>query len=168
LKSSNTKTLSQLYPWHLEVPFFIVVSMLLLIKGLFLPVLTIKQLFWSKNTFSILSGIENLFHDKHIALGYLIIFFSVIFPAAKLCALLSIWFARLGDAQKRLVLNTIEILGKWSMLDVFVVAIVIVAIKFGSVTSAKPEIGIYIFGGSILISMIVTMWVDYLAKKASI
>jgi paraquat-inducible protein A len=67
-----------------------------------------------------------------------------------------IWSVRLRDHQRRWLLRGLSLLGKWSMLDVFVTAIIIVSIKLGALASAKAEIGIYYFGISILLAMFVT------------
>jgi len=50
----------------------------------------------------------------------------------------------------------LSLLGKWSMLDVFVIAIIIVPIKLGALASAKAEIGIYYFGASIILAILAT------------
>jgi len=67
-----------------------------------------------------------------------------------------IWFVRLRDHQRKWLLHGLGLLGKWSMLDVFVTAIIIVSIKLGVLASAKAETGIYYFGISILLAMLVT------------
>lgn len=58
-----------------------------------------------------------------------------------------------------------EIFGKWSMLDVFVSAIIIVWVKLGALASAKAENGIYFFGASVLLTMIVSSLQGSLIKR---
>jgi paraquat-inducible protein A len=71
------------------------------------------------------------------------------------------------DEQRKKVLFWLKILGKWSMLDVFVVAIVIVAVKFGLMAKAEPRAGVYVFGAAILLSMFLTFSVDLISSKHS-
>lgn len=132
--------------------------------GLRLPVLTVHKL-WEQNTFSILSGITNLWQEKYYLLVVVILFFSIIFPIIKLLTLLMVWFVRLSDQQRKWTLYFLAVLGKWSMLDVFVTAIIIVSVKLGALASAKAEKGIYFFGASILVAMISTTLENHLAKN---
>ena len=98
----------------------------------------------------------NLWKDKYYFLSVIIFFFSVILPIVKLTTLFVIWYVRLRNYQRKWLLSGLGFLGKWSMLDVFVTAIIIVSVKLGVLASAKAERGIYYFGISILLAMIVT------------
>jgi len=53
------------------------------------------------------------------------------------------------------------------MLDVFAVAILIVAVKLGPLARVRAENGVYIFCLAILLSMVTTMYVGWLAQKAA-
>ena len=44
-------------------------------------------------------------------------------------------------------------LGKWSMLDVFMAAIVVAILTLGAVASVEPHPGLYVFGGAIVLAM---------------
>jgi paraquat-inducible protein A len=155
MKTDQKKTLQHLYPKRFDILILIISSAVLLFVGLNLPVLTVRKL-WEKNTFSIISGVINLWNEKYYVLSFIIFFFSVVFPIAKLMTLFVIWFVKLKDHQRKWLLHGLSFLGKWSMLDVFVTAILIVSIKLGALASAKAEIGIYFFGISILLAMLVT------------
>ena len=154
----EAKSLWEIRARHFEGPALLLFSAIFLAVGLSMPVLTVKQLVVMKNTFSVLSGIEALWKEKHYALAGIIFFFSIVFPFAKLGALGWIWFARITAEKRRKLIFWLEILGKWSMLDVFVVAVTIVAVKFGFMVSAEPRVGIYYFAVAIMISMIATSW----------
>ncbi|OGW70993.1 MAG: hypothetical protein A2047_01315 [Omnitrophica bacterium GWA2_41_15] len=137
----------------------------MLFIGLHLPVLTVRKL-WAKNTFSIISGIMNLWKDKYYFLAVIIFFFSVILPIVKLTTLFVIWYVRLRDNQRKWLLYGLGFLGKWSMLDVFVTAVIIVSVKLGALASAKAERGIYYFGVSIFLAMLVTHLQSNLVNRA--
>ena len=159
----SKKSLQELHPKRGHIPFLILLSAAFLALGLNLPVLTVRKL-WEQNTFSVLSGIVNLWKEHYYFLAAIIFFFSIIFPIVKLITLFVIWFIQLTDLKRKLILNWLGALGKWSMLDVFVAAIIIVSIKLGALASAKAENGIYCFGLSILLAMIVTTLQSGLAK----
>ncbi len=162
--TDQKKSLQELYPGRLDIPLLILLAGVLLGIGLILPVLTVQKI-WEKNTFSVISGIQNLYQEKHYFLVFIIFFFSVIFPVIKLCSLGVLWVVRLKEEHQKSILYWLELLGKWSMLDVFVVAVIVVAVKLGVLAKAEPRTGIYIFGAAVLISMIVTFLVDNLAKR---
>ena len=148
---------------RVDIVLLMIVSAVLLIIGLNSPVLTTRKL-WEKNTFSILSGITNLWTSKYYFLSAIIFFFSIIFPIFKLCALFTIWYVKLGDRQRIHLLRILEMLGKWSMLDVFVVAVIVVSVKLGALASARAEKGIYYFGFSILLAIIASSLQTRLAR----
>jgi len=158
------RSLRDLQPRHLEVPALLLVSAILLIFGLTLPTVTLKELVFWKHTFSILSGIQNLFKEGHYFLSVIIFLFSVVFPIAKLATLGTLWFARLPRRKRLFLLRWLGALGKWSMLDVFIVAIMIVISMTSGLMSAEPHVGIYIFGASIMLSMIATMRMNRLSR----
>ncbi len=165
MRSDSKKSLQELYPNREYIVLLILASLILLILGLTLPVLTVRKL-WEVNTFSILSGIVNLWEEKYYFLASVIFFFSLVFPVVKLAALFVIWFIRLADQHRKWILYGLSALGRWSMLDVFVAAIIIVSVKLGALASAKAEKGIYYFGSSILLAMMATLFIDHIAGYA--
>ena len=46
--------------------------------------------------------------------------------------------------------------GRWSMLDVLVVAVLIVAVKLGPIASIEVHYGLYVFGIAVLLIMYIT------------
>jgi len=50
---------------------------------------------------------------------------------------------------------------------VFVVAILIVLVKLGPLVKVRPQRGVYWFAAGVVLSMITSMYVDRLARKAS-
>jgi paraquat-inducible protein A len=162
--SKHVKSLFELHPRRLDIPILTLIAAFLLVKGLTLPILTVKKL-WESNTYSILTGIENLWDEKQQILAVIIFVFSIIFPIAKLLTLGLVWFMKLPEERRQKMVYFMELLGKWSMLDVFVSAIIIVWVKLGSLASAKAEDGIYYFGASILLTMIVSSLQGALIRK---
>ena len=161
-------SLSRLSPGRHEVPLLIFVSLASLITGLSVPVMTMKELVFWQHTFSVVTGIQALWTENNRVLAGIIFLFSIVFPLVKLFALLVIWFRPFSDPVRDRLLRAVSQIGKWSMLDVFVVAVTIVITKLSSVMKAEPQFGLYLFGGSVMIAMIVTMRVEQLARKHEI
>jgi paraquat-inducible protein A len=146
------------------VPLLILLSSACLIAGLVLPVITLKELVFWKHTFSVLSGIQALWREGDWGLAVIIFLFSIIFPFIKLVMLLIVWYKKFEEKARQRLIYFIGQIGKWSMLDVFVISITIVITKTAKLIKAEPRPGIYIFGLSVLLAMAVTMWVERLAK----
>jgi len=156
------QSLQERNPKRIDIAILIVLSIGLLIVGLTLPILTVLKL-WDSNTYSVLTGVQNLWQEKYYALAVIIFVFSIIFPISKLIALSAVWFIRLKDEQRKILVLCMEIFGKWSMLDVFVTAIFIVWVKLAS---AKAENGIYFFAASVFLTMILSSLQSGLVKRS--
>ena len=130
----------------------LLLSLSLLIWGIFSPLLQLRQFwFFSANT-SLASAIQELFQHGEWLLGIIILLFSVVFPIGK--NLLSIWALALPKTKQARWLNRLALLGKWSMLDVFIVALVVVAAKLGLIIDATVQYGLYLLVAATLLSLI--------------
>ena len=77
-----------------------------------------------EQTRSIVSTVQHLYDVKSPMPATLILLFSVIVPFAKIAMILWALFLREAERRRR-VLDFVELIGKWSMADVFVVALFI-------------------------------------------
>ena len=159
------QSLRDRYPRRIEVPLLILTSFVLLLIALSLPLMTVEKMVFWKNEYSVIAGVHGLWEQGQYALAIILFFFSIVFPLFKLGMLGVIWTVRLDEGKRQAVLHWLGILGKWSMLDVFVVAILIVLVKLGPLARVQPERGVYWFAAAIFLSMITSMYVDSLAKK---
>lgn len=130
------------------------------IGGIILPVITIDQFYFFKDTFSVLSGIEALWHEKHRWLAVIVFVFSIVFPALKLSLLTYLWMRGTRDPMREGIVRMLGWMGRWSMLDVFVVAMTIVIAKLSGFADAKARIGIYLFGSSVILTMIAAWLIE--------
>ena len=154
--------------------FIIAVSSLLLGFGLIAPTLTIYpqagDLTWIvkiiapeelvTSTFSILGVIEKLFLSNDLFLAILLALFSVFSPMLKLSLY---WFATSVNDSKKFerVLQAVHYVGKFSMAEVFALALIIVVIKsLPGGSSAELEWGAYLFTFSVISSMVVSFRLD--------
>jgi len=55
--------------------------------------------------------------------------------------------------------------GRWAMLDVMVVAILIVTVKLGAIASIQVHSGLYVFGLAVLLIMFITHQVVNMQNK---
>jgi len=160
--SSRSKSLRG----HLEIPLFVLASAALLVIGLSLPLMKVQKLIFWKNEYSVFTGIVGLIKENQFLLAAILFFFSMVFPFVKLLALLALWCVPMPQAKGKALLRWLGVLGKWSMLDVFAVSILIVLVKLGPLAQVNPRPGLYFFCVAILASMTTTMYVERLARRA--
>jgi paraquat-inducible protein A len=160
-----SKSLRERNPRHIEVPVMILSSLVLLLIALSMPLMKMEKMVFWKSEYSVITGARGLWEQGQYALAIILFFFSIVFPLCKLAVLAFVWFIRLAEPKRKTVLHWLGILGKWSMLDVFVVAILIVLVKIGPLAKVEAQRGLYWFAGAILLSMITSMYVESLAGK---
>ena len=160
----STKALREFHPKRYDVPTLIVLAAILLVVGLLLPLFKVTQMLFWKSSYSIITGTIQLFREGEPFLGTIILLFSVVFPMAKLVALSILWMIRFSEEKRNVALTWLGYLGKWSMLDVLIVALMILAIKLRTLARVEPQAGVYVFCAAILVSMIAAIMVERLAR----
>jgi paraquat-inducible protein A len=142
----------------------VAVASLALAVGLNLPVVTLRTGL-AHDSYSVLGGIIDLARSDEVLLALVVLAFSVVFPIVKLLTLARVLFRTLPEEQRARTVHTLELLGRWSMLDVFVIAILIGSVHLGILSEAYAERGIYVFAGGILLSMFSTYGVQRLLHE---
>jgi paraquat-inducible protein A len=130
-------------------------ALAVLVIAWFLPTMTVERVPWIWSTkFSLWRMVEGLYGDREYFLLVVIVLFSMVFPAVKLLAGLFVW-ARVDafSPGARRAVAFVALLGKWSMLDVFVVALLVAAIQVSIITNVAIHSGIYVFSGAVLASI---------------
>jgi len=152
-------SLADRFPRHtIMLSILWAIAAVALVSGLALPAVRVTRLRLVDETLSVLSGIADLWRDGSWPLAIVIALFSVAFPVAKLALAVWLWFA---PHAQRSTLHALAVgAGKWSMLDVLVVAIVVASLQGGFLVRLRPEIGIYLFGASTLLVTFITWLID--------
>ncbi len=123
-------------------------SLLLLAPGLALPAIAIER-FWFGTDYSILGAVAALASDGDWFLAGVIGVFSVALPVAKLAIGFLVW--RRGRASRRLA-RVLGAASRYAMLDVFIVALTVLALDGRLMTAASAGPGIVCFAVSMLLS----------------
>jgi uncharacterized paraquat-inducible protein A len=141
-------------------------SLALLYPGIFSPIFTIQgelsvpiigKLDLGTTTRSIWGTVQFLYDSNNNLVATLILLFSVIIPILK--SILLLWVLAPMPSQfiapKKPLLTWLNRIGKWSMADVFVVAVFLAYLATGSmkVFSARLENGFYFFLAYCILSM---------------
>jgi len=148
--------------------FLVYLATALFVSGVFAPMMTISQLIVVSTSFSVFSGVVELFRNGQYLLFLIVTGFSILVPILKLWVLfrLTSKYVISGASLKRLLALMHEY-GRWAMLDVLVVAVLIVTVKLGTIASIKIHYGLYLFGAAVLLIMLVTGRVMHLSEQGA-
>jgi paraquat-inducible protein A len=163
----DKRSLAKQFPRRYDVPVMIAVATVALAVAYALPVMVISKFWFFSDDYTLFGSVIGMWEEEFYVLAALIFAFSVVFPLSKLLALLLVWYRPFTDSRRTRVLHWLGVLGKWSMLDVFVVAMIVVLTQSKGLLGAEPREGLYVFSGAILLSMIVTVVVERLARRAA-
>ena len=118
--------------------------------GVFLPVVEVRNLALFANRFSIMEAAWQLLIDEQYLLGLVVIVFSIVFPFGKILVAAMVWarYRNTGDISLTWI-SRLEFLGRWSCADVLLVAMAIVVTKTSGIAAASMEIGMWFFAAAI-------------------
>jgi paraquat-inducible protein A len=133
-------------------------AVLLYIPANMLPIMTTTQLGRATHS-TILGGVVLLAHHGDYPIAAVIFIASVFVPIGKLCTLswLCWTVARrqpTSHRERARMYRLTELVGKWSMTDVFVVAILVALIHLGGLLRITPGPAALAFGGVVISTML--------------
>jgi len=153
-------------------------AIITLVFGLFSPILMVTihkeveylgDIILSFESKGIVGSIIKLWDSGDIVISFVILLFSVIVPIVKILSLLFVSiFAKSKFTHS--VVKFFKMIGKWSMLDVFVVAVFLVYLtgNKGDVSRAEVEVGLYFFLAYVIVSMLVSLSADKILHKSKV
>ena len=143
---------------------FLIASMICYIPANLLPVMDTGSLFGSQKD-TIMSGVVYLWTSGSWPLALLIFFASITVPGLKMVALifllLSVQFRSAWRPKGRTRLyRVVEFVGRWSMLDIFVIGILVALVQFQALATIRPAPGVLAFGAVVVLTMFAALAFD--------
>lgn len=132
----------------------------MLVPANLLPVLSTRT-GGSARTDTIMSGIMGLWHDGMWAISAIVFVASILIPLLKLLGLAWLLVAirrRTNRGRRELtrLYAMLDFIGRWSMLDVFLVAFLAGAVQFGALATIEPRSGIIAFTAAVVLTILAT------------
>lgn len=151
LHSRKPKSLSR--SWAL-----LITAYMLYIPANVLPIMDTSSLFNAQRD-TIMSGIIYLWRSGSWSLALLVFFASIVTPLFKMIALtfllLSIQFKNTWHPLQRTSLyRFLKSIGRWSMLDIYMVAILVKLVQVKSLTVINASPGALVFAGVVVLTML--------------
>lgn len=135
-------------------------ALVLFWPAILLPILEIERLGHHSES-SILMGIVDLFRHGSWFVGTVVLVFSIIFPLLKILFLIELSLLRiLHRRYKALTYRIMESAGKWSMMDVLLLAFMVMLVKLGNLVTFHFGYGVVAFTLCVAMSLVASMSFD--------
>ncbi len=130
---------------------------LLLLPANIYPVMTVIR-FGQGDPSTILSGVMKLIEAGMLGLALIVFVASIVVPVMKLIILAFLLFSVQAGSSWRprdrtLLYRVTEVVGAWSMVDIFLVGLLSALVSLGSLSTISPGIGAIFFAGVVVITM---------------
>jgi paraquat-inducible protein A len=117
----------------------------------------------SENT--VWDGVVKFYQDNDYAIAIVVLLASIVIPLLKLMGLLFVVSTTAVKSPRLRLTRTwtyrfIESIGKWAMLDVFVVAIWVAVVKLGELANVTPGKGLFPFGCVVVLTLLASASFD--------
>jgi len=128
--------------------------------AILLPILRIEQLGITHQS-SILGGTLELFRHGSYFVGGVVLLFSIIFPLTKIVLLIELSLLEIFHRKhKAFTLRMMEHFGKWSMMDVMLLAFLVMLVKLGDMVEFSFGPAIFAFTLCVAMSMLASLSFD--------
>ncbi len=129
-----------------------------------MPIMTVDGI-QGPQTNTILSGVVAFWQMQAYPVAIVIFTASVLIPILKVISL--VWLCMAAKGKAKTSMKTLswmyymtELLGRWSMVDVFVVAILVCLVQFGALMSIHPGPAALSFAGVVILTMFAALSFD--------
>jgi paraquat-inducible protein A len=143
---------------------FMVAGCVLYVPANLLPVMTVIRLGRGESD-TILSGVESLAAAGMWPLAALVFVASITVPVLKLIGLgMMLLTTRHGSSwrlpERTLIYRIVDSIGRWSMIDVFMVSILTALVRMGRLATINPGPGVLAFCSVVILTMFAAMSFD--------
>jgi len=128
--------------------------------AILLPIIEVERL-GHRHAASLVAGTLDLFHHGSWLVGSIVFLFSIVFPLVKLTLLLELsLFSLLHRRHKLITYRLMEHMGRWSMMDVLLLAFLVMLIKLGSLVTFHLGPAVIAFVLCVMLSMAASLCFD--------
>ena len=143
---------------------YLVTAALLYVPANLLPVMSTSSVL-GRDDHTLVGGILELWTTGSWELAIVVFIASIAVPLLKIASLaLLAWTAhhrsRWRQRERAGLYRLVETVGHWSMLDVFVVVLLVGMVHFGVVASVEPEAGLLAFGAVVVSTLLASASFD--------
>lgn len=135
-------------------------GLVLYLPAILLPILEIEKL-GHHHAASLLGGTLDLIWQGNWLVGLTVLIFSIVLPLVKLLALLELSYVGLTHRQHRAwTYRVVEWTGRWSMMDVLLLALLVTLVKLGELVSFELGPAVFAFVACVVMSLVASVMFD--------
>jgi paraquat-inducible protein A len=143
---------------------FVIAAVILYIPANLLPVMDTSSLFGAQ-TDTIMSGVVYLWTSGSWPLAVIVFIASIAVPMLKIIALIFLVLTaqlrwRWLPERRTRIYRLVELVGRWSMLDIYVITILVALVQFNALATIKAGPGAIAFGAVVVLTMFAAMSFD--------
>ena len=143
---------------------FLIAACILYLPANLLPIMRTVNLLEVEDS-TILSGVLLLWQKGSWDLAIIVFTASIIVPLVKIACLTLLLVSTQrgmtwGQRERTRIYRMLEVIGHWSMLDVFVVALLMTLVHFGKFAQVEAGPGVVAFGAVVVLTMLASMSFD--------
>lgn len=144
---------------------FIVAATVLYVPANVLPIMSTSSFAYGREQHTILGGIIELWRTGSWVLAVIVFIASIAVPILKIVALALLAVtaqrrSRWRQLERARLYRLLETVGHWSMLDVFVVVLLVGMVRFGALANVEPSAGLLAFGAVVVLTMLASSSFD--------
>jgi paraquat-inducible protein A len=142
----------------------VLTAAILYVPANYYPIMTVIS-FGSGAPDTILSGVKHLVQSGMWPLALLVFFASITVPVLKILGLSLLLVTSQRGSRWHLrdrtrLFRVIESVGRWSMIDIFMLSILVALVRLGKIATVVPDIGALAFASVVLTTMFAAMAFD--------
>jgi paraquat-inducible protein A len=146
---------------NFTLSFLIITATVFFALGIIMPTIRFTTVYVWTNEHSILTIIYALFENNEMFLCAVVFAVSIFFPFMKLFYLMTLLTSHdISPEFRRKSIATMEWLGRYSMTDVMVLALMIFYVNSSGYTEARVLPGVYFFAASAMLTMLAYAWAN--------
>lgn len=146
----------------------LITSVMLYIPANLLPIM-VTEVLGNPEPSNIMSGVILLWKDGSYPVSMVIFIASIMVPSLKILAIGWLCYDASEMGQKsgyldrhrmHFIYEIVEFVGRWSMIDVFVIGVLSALVRIGRLMSVYPAVGAILFAMVVILTMIAAMMFD--------
>lgn len=142
----------------------LITAAILYIPANVLPIMTVSSL-GQGDPSTIMSGVIQLVQHGMFPIAAVVFIASILVPTFKLVGIGLLLFSvqrhqPLSARQRIVMYRFIEFIGRWSMLDIFVIAILVAVVNFGRLANIEANLGAVAFSSVVILTMLAAVTFD--------
>ncbi|WP_206952176.1 paraquat-inducible protein A [Trinickia acidisoli] len=143
---------------------FLSAATVLYVPAVLLPVMVTRTVFGTRSD-TLLSGVVLLWASGSWALAMVVFIASIVVPLLKILSLTYLaWSTQLRSravTRKRTrIYRVVELVGRWSMLDIYVITLLVALVRFDSMATIDAGPGAIAFGAVVVLTLFAALSFD--------